>query len=166
MTTEFRAPMRTIVVYRAAREVVRDRARTVVVRGQGVQGPPGRDGSGTGGTETQTATAAITLSGHRAVTPQADGTLVYADNATLDHRGRPLWITTAAYSSGEVATAVSHGLITEPSWSWSPGQVYLGADGVLTQTAPVSPAAFLAAVGEAVDATTLFVTRLPSITLI
>lgn len=123
-------------------------------------------GSGTAAAEVQTATAAVTLSGHRAVTPQADGSLIYADNATLAHRARPTWVTTAAAGAGSVTTAVSHGTVSEPSWSWAPGQVYLGANGVLTQTPPTKPAAlFLVVVGMAVDPTTLFVHRQPSITL-
>lgn len=129
---------------------------------QGEIGPPGPSGA----TEMQTAPAAVDLSGHRVVTPQADGTLIYADNTNTAHRSRPLWVTTGAALTGTTATAVSHGVLVEPSWSWAPGAVYLGENGLLTQTPPVSPAVFLAAVGEAVDPTTLFVHRLPSITLV
>lgn len=161
------------IVETAQPQLIRTPPRTIVVGGgiqgppggQGIQGPPGPPGAG-GSTEAQTAIAAVTLSGHRVVTPQADGSLIYADNATLSHRDRPLWVTMAAYSPGDTAEAISHGFVTEPTWNWSPGQVYLGADGALTQTPPTSPtAAFLAAVGEATSPTGLFITRFPSITL-
>lgn len=167
-------PGDTIVVQNQATPVITSCAPTVVVRGRGTQGPPGPVGPigvagppGAGGTnESQSGIAAVTLSGHRVVTPQADGTLIYADNATIAHRDRPLWITMSAYTAGDLAQAISHGLVTEPSWSWTPGQVYLGANGALTQTPPAGPAAaFLAVVGEAFGATQLFVTRLPSIIL-
>lgn len=124
-------------------------------------------GAGSSSSETQTAIAAVNLSGHRAVTTQSDGTLIYADNTILGHRGRPLWITTGAILTGASGTVVSHGRIVEPTWAWSPGTVYLDANGFLTQTPPTfgGGAAFLAVVGNAVDATTLFVTRYPSIVL-
>lgn len=124
-------------------------------------------GAGSSSSETQTAIAAVNLSGHRCVTTQSDGTLIYADNTILGHRGRPLWITTGAILTGASGTVVSHGRIVEPTWAWSPGTVYLDANGFLTQTPPTfgGGAAFLAVVGNAVDATTLFVTRYPSIVL-
>lgn len=120
-----------------------------------------------GAFEVQTGTAAVNLSGHKAVTTQADGTLIYADNTNLAHRGRPLWVTTGAILASASGQAISHGSITEPTWSWVPGTVYLGAAGALTQTPPTlgGGAAFLAVVGNAVNPTTLFVTRYPSIVL-
>lgn len=126
----------------------------------GPVGPPGPvGGSGLG-------TASRPLSGHRVVTPLEDGSLDYASNDNPGHLAAPLWVTaTAAGTGGEIEFVVI-GLMTEPSWSWTPGPVYLGVNGVLTQTPPAAPAAaFLAQVGFATSATSLFVDRLPSIKL-
>jgi hypothetical protein len=109
--------------------------------------------------------AAATLSGHRVVTPQPDGTLNYASNDNLSHVQAPLWITTGATDVGGTVDALMLGQMTEGSWTWSQGPVYLGANGLLTQTPPVSPAVFLAQVGTATTATSLFVDRGPSIKL-
>lgn len=108
--------------------------------------------------------AAVTLSGHRVVTPQADGQLNYASNDNIAHLTAPLWITTGAVTPGSPVDVLMFGVMIEPSWSWTPGPVYLGANGVLTQTPPAAPGAlFLAQVGTATSPTSLFVDRMPSI---
>jgi hypothetical protein len=111
-------------------------------------------------------TAATALSGHRAVTRLEDGTFGYASNDNIDHLGLPLWVTTGASSMGAAVQAVALGEIIEPSWSWSLGPVFLGANGLLTQSVPTAPAQFLAQVGFATGATRMFVDRQPSIMLI
>lgn len=127
-------------------------------------GPPGPVGSPDSIIET--GVAAATLSGHRAVTRNADGTIGYASNDNAAYVAAPIWITTGAAVSGATVTAVAYGLITEPTWSWTPGPVYLGAAGVLTQTVPTSPGAvFLAQIGYAPTPTSIFVDRYPSIKL-
>jgi hypothetical protein len=131
--------------------------------GPGVPGPPGPPGPAGG---YAVGTAASTLSGHRVVTASPDGTWRYASNDNLADLTAPLWVTTGAVDAGEQGEAVILGPITEPSWSWTPGPVYLGVDGMLTQVPPTAPAAvFLAQVGFATSATTLFVARNPSIKL-
>jgi hypothetical protein len=125
------------------------------------------ENSGVGGTARQlwaTGTAASALSGHRAVTPAPDGSLGYASNDNAAHLHAPLWITSGAASSGAQVEALMLGTMIEPSWSWTPGPVYLGATGQLTQTPPAGPGAqFLAQVGTATSPTSLFVDRSPSI---
>lgn len=143
----------------------------VVVPVAGPQGPRGPAGSsGTGSDVGQvklTATAATVLSGHRAVTQRSDGQLVYADNTTLFHLHSPVWLTMGAISSGADGEVLVYGTLTEPSWSWIPGgALYLGANGVLTQTPPQPPAVFSAMIGVATGPTTVFIDRQPSILLI
>lgn len=133
---------------------------------QGDPGPPGPPGAAGSNAIFATGNAATVLSGHRVVTPAADGTLGYASNDNLAHLAAPLWVTIGAVASGAPVDALMFGPMTEPSWSWTPGPVYLGVNGVLTQTAPAAPAAlFLAQVGVATSPTSLVVDRVPSIKL-
>lgn len=126
----------------------------------------GGTGSESTSTVIVTANAASALSGHRAVTRLANGTIGYVSNDNPAHTNVPVWITAAAAESGAPVNAVAYGLVTEPSWSWSPGAVFLGPNGALTQTAPQAPSAsFLSRIGTAFSATTIFVTQSPSITL-
>jgi hypothetical protein len=124
-------------------------------------------GSGIGGSVAElrrNGVAAVALSGHRVVMPQVNGQLNYASNDNVAHLAAPLWITTGAASPGSPVDVLITGLMVEPSWSWTPGPVYLGANGQLTQTPPAAPGAlFLAQVGTATSPTTLFVDRAPSI---
>lgn len=124
-------------------------------------------GSGIGGSVAElkrSGIAAVALSGHRVVTPQVNGQLNYASNDNAVHLAAPLWITTGAASPGSSVDVLLTGLMVEPSWSWTPGPVYLGANGQLTQSPPAAPGAlFLAQVGTATSPTTLFVDRAPSI---
>lgn len=114
-----------------------------------------------------TGAAGQTLSGHRAVTRGVDGTLIYAGNDDPAFLHTPVWITTGAASAGSVVEVVAYGLLIEPSWSWAPGPIYLGVGGSLTQTPPTAPgAAFLAQVGVATSATSVFVDRQQSIILV
>ncbi len=131
--------------------------------GPGVPGPPGPPGPAGG---YAVGTAATPLSGHRAVTAGPDGTWRYASNDNLADLAAPLWITIGAVDAGAQGEAVILGPITDPTWSWTPGPVYLGMNGLLTQTPPTAPdAAFLVQIGFATSATTLFVDRNPSIKL-
>ena len=134
----------------------------------GPQGPTGPSGSGSDvGQVRVTLTASATLSGHRAVTLRPDGTLEYADNTTLSHLHVPIWLTTAAIMSGDSGEVLLYGVFTEPSWSWTPDTpLYLGANGIITQSVPTAPALFLAQVGIATGPTTVFIDRQPSILLI
>ena len=109
-------------------------------------------------------TAGEALSGHRAVTRRPDGQIGYASNTNPAHVHAPVWITTGAAANGAAVEAVAYGPLTEPSWNWTPGPVFLGADGLLTQIPPVAPA-FLTQIAVATRATELFIDRNPSIVL-
>lgn len=110
-------------------------------------------------------TTAAALSGHRVVTPLNDGTVNYADATNPAHAARPVWLTTGAWNSGVLATLTAAGVVSEPSWSWTPGQpIYLGTNGALTQT-QAPGAAFVLIVAEVIDATTIeFRPQVPIIT--
>jgi hypothetical protein len=82
-----------------------------------------------------TGTAATALGGHRAVRLAADG-VRYADKDSS--AAACVGITTGAVSLGAEVTFVTAGNMEEGSWTWSLGPVYLGADGLLTQTPPSS----------------------------
>ncbi len=91
-----------------------------------IRGPKGDPGN------TDSVVASEPLGGHRAVT--ADGW--HATPSTLDHL---VGITAGAGATGDATEYVSHGLMVEPSWTWQAGApIFVGLDGVLTQTPPVS----------------------------
>lgn len=98
-------------------------------------------------------TAAADLSGHRVVTPRDDGTFEYADNTTTGVE-RPLFLTTGAIMTGASADVVSFGYVTEPTWSWTPGEaLYLGTNGFMTQTPPTGANVMLQEVARVITPT-------------
>lgn len=137
-----------------------------------VVGPPGPRGPAGGGSDVGqvrlTAVASANLSGHRAVTPRPDGTLEYASNTHLDHLHVPVWITQGAVAIGGETEVLVYGTLTEPTWSWLPGgAIYLGADGVLTQSVPTTPGALFAVqIGTVTAPTTAFFDRQMPILLV
>ena len=103
------------------------------------------------------ATAGDDLSGHRAVVV-ADGQAVYADPADGP------WITGVtrhAAVAGDPIEVQVDGLMIEAGWSWSPGPVWVGASGQLTQTVPTAGGLIL--IGRAVAPTKLLVDVQPPI---
>jgi hypothetical protein len=101
------------------------------------------------------------------VTQGSDGRVGYASNDNPAHVQSPLWITMGAATTGTAVEVVMFGALTEPSWTWTPGPLYLGAAGALTQTPPsaLGGATFLAQIGVASGATAVFIDRGPSILL-
>ena len=100
---------------------------------------------------TITATAGEALSGNRAVRFSGGSAfLADKDAATASHAAG---ITTGAASSGAAVAIQLDGVMTEPSWAWSPGPVWLGTTGQLTQTIPVTGSVIQ--IGIAVSATKL-----------
>lgn len=129
--------------------VTQSGSAVILVPLPGGQGPAGQPGG-----SVQRITAAV-LSGHRVVAPLDDGTVGYADATNLSQLSRPMWLTTAAWNQGDLATLVSDGPVTEPSWNWTPGTpIYLGSNGQLSQT-EAPDAAFTLIVAEVIDATTI-----------
>jgi hypothetical protein len=113
------------------------------------QGPPGPN------TTLVSGIASIALSGHRLVTVNGSGELIYADNTTASHATKVLGLTLGAASIGAATNVKTYGEVTEPSWTWTmDSPIYLGANGVLTQTAPAT--GFILIVGFPLSATTIF----------
>lgn len=134
-----------------------------VVPVAGPQGRAGIDGaSGAGGGVNRI--AATNLSGHRVVVPNDNGEVIYADPTNPSHISRPKWFTTGAWTVGATASLTADGLVSEGTWSWIAGiPIYLGSNGLLTQTPPSS--GFLQVVAEVVSSTTIDFNPHPPIVL-
>ncbi len=119
----------------------------------GIQGPAGPMGPAgpSGGTSTEYVAGTV-LGGHRIVF--AEGTQVqYVDSADISQVERVVGITLHAAEEGAPVLVQRHSEITELTWQWEPGPVYLGSNGLLTQVVP-STGVFLQ-VGIALSATVL-----------
>ncbi len=128
----------------------------VLAAQQGPAGPAGPAGISTDIVRT----AAITLGGHRIVSANAAGQLVYADNSDMGTMRSVIGMTLGAALAGEDATVRWAGEVEEPSWSWTANQaVYLGKNGLLTQNVPtIADSVFLQVVGYPITATRLLLT--------
>ena len=106
----------------------------------GLKGEPGAQGiPGPPGGLTLQYPAAIPLGGHRMVVLNSEERAIYADNTNLAHARKVLGMTTGATSAGDMATIQTGGEMTEPSWAWTlDSPIFLAADGLLTQTQPVT----------------------------
>ena len=98
-------------------------------------------------------TAGTNLSALRAVTSNFNGEAVYASNDTLAN-AQVIGITANAATTGAGVTIKTSGILTDASWSWTKGTVYLGTNGQLTQTVPTG-GAIVVHIGRALTATTL-----------
>ena len=110
--------------------------------------------AGASGASTIERIAGQILGGHRAVWINA-GQAFYASADDLTSSELVAGITTMAVSSGDSVVIQNAGEITEPSWNWSQGVVYLGLNGQLTQTPPSS--GVNTEIGVALSATKLLV---------
>lgn len=131
-------------------------------------GQPGRKGDkgepGPAGGAIIQKVASVPMSGHRMVAPIDANQVVYADCATLINRINTLGLSLNAASPGGTVDVQRLGEVQHSGWAWTPGAVFLGQDGNLTQTVP-SGALFSLIVGFALDPTTLFIDIGVAITL-
>jgi hypothetical protein len=102
--------------------------------------------------------AAEALGGHRVVSV-FDGLASYAVRAT-DYDSR-LGLTTQAAAQDDQVVILFSGPIIEPSWSFTPGPVFVGDSGLLTQTIPATGP--IIRIGLATSATTMVVNQHPPI---
>lgn len=126
----------------------------ILVGRGGLPGTPGPKGDpGFSGLQTIQRLASTPLGGHRAVKIEG-GSALYASN---DEMSAPLVVglTLGAVLAGDFAQILFHGEVDEPTWSWNPGPIFLGLEGQLTQTPPLS--GHLIQVGTALSATTLII---------
>ena len=129
-------------------------AKSVQIVTVGTQGPAGVAGADGASPDQVIKTASVDLNGHRAVAVSGAG-LVYADSSNQAHIGLVIGITTGAVLAGQSVNVLTAGEVTEPTWSWSLGNVYVGVNGLLTQTAPT--VGFIQIIGIATSPTTLLV---------
>lgn len=153
----------TVSVAETAQDVTVTPLETTVTIQQGsvsvvtaaLQGPPGPTGpAGSGSSLSITRAAGQDLSGHRAVRVAGEEAF-YASADTQVHAGRVVGITTGAALTGADATIQVGGEMTELSWSWSDGPIFLGLDGQLTQTPPT--AGFVQQVATAITSTRILI---------
>ena len=131
---------------------------------RGIPGPPGPIGPiGPSGGSALSVTAGQDIGGHRLVLLNAQGDAIYADARQLSHAEVVVGLTVFAAVQGQSIDIVRAGIVEEPSWSWVADQpVYLGLDGVPTQTLPPG-ALFGLVVGFPIAPTKLFMSIKPPI---
>ena len=106
-----------------------------------VQGPPGPPGpiGPAGGTTIITRTTVAPIGGHRVVIQEAAGTVSYADHTDPAHADMALGLTIEAADAGDEIQILVGGETIEPSWAWDVTRpIYLGANGLMTQTPPTT----------------------------
>lgn len=161
-----RTPNTAVVTVVEARSVVVTPPQpfsSVVVRGvPGPRGPQGVPGPA-GGTTTFTV-GATPLSGHSAVAADAAGLLIKADCTNPAHHGAVLGLLANAYSPGDQAVVQTAFTLEHSGWTWSPGPVFVGTAGQLTQTLTVG-AVFSQVVAHALSPTLVLVDVQPPITI-
>lgn len=161
-----RTPDTAVVTVVEARSVVVTPPQpfsTVAVRG--VPGPRGPQGApGPAGGATTVTVGATPLSGHSAVAADAAGLLIKADSTNPAHRGAVLGLLANAYSPGDQAVVQTAFTLEHSGWTWSPGPVFVGTAGQLTQTLPVG-AVFSQVVAHALSPTLVLVDVQPPITI-
>ena len=121
---------------------------SVILAGQ--RGPAGVGIPGPAGGSAFQRTAGETLSALRVVY-ELDGTVHPLDYRDDDHIDLLLGITLTAADTGELLNVQRSGPLDDSSWNWTPGRIWLGADGALTQIYPVDGYDVL--IGSAVSAT-------------
>jgi hypothetical protein len=125
-----------------------------LVVGQGPAGPPS-----TG----VVLTASGNLGGHKVVRASGVGGAALASSSNLAHLGFIIGVTTNAALNGDQVGVVAGGEIVEPSWTFTPGPLYLGDNGALLQAPPVS--GFLQQIAIATAPTRIVVSLGPPIRL-
>ena len=118
---------------------------------QGPPGPPGMPGPA-GGTS-HIRNSAATLSALLVVWEDEFGVVRPLDSADEDHIDLLCGLTITGTSSAGPVTVQRTGAVDDTAWAWTPGRVYLGAGGSLTQTPPNN--GFDVLVGVAVSPTRL-----------
>lgn len=150
-----------LVVNLAPPVVVQVRQTPLVVRvayGPGAVGPQGPAGG-----NTLDLIANGSIGGHRVVIVDASVKASYASNAVPGDAYLSAGVSTNAAADGGAVSVVTSGLVTEPSWSWTPrAHLFLGVNGLLTETCPAAPA-YARMIAQAVTATEIYVSPQPPI---
>ncbi len=87
----------------------------------------------------ETITAGENISALRILTTDSNGLAIYADPLNADHVRKLLGMSTSAGLINEPVVIRLEGKYQDSGWSWDPNEkLYLGANGTLTQVAPVT----------------------------
>lgn len=124
-------------------------------------GPPGPPGPAGQAVTDVISSADHALGGHRVVRATATG-VTYA-SAEDPEVAAVLGVTTHAANAANDITIRVSGALTEPSWTWQPGPVYLASNGLLSQIPPTTGA--IKEIGVAINQTTLLIRIQPEINL-
>lgn len=134
-------------------DIVVDSRDQITIMTAGRQGPAGNPGPVA---IIEPHTAGEALGGHRVVVLRG-GLVWHADPFSAADAGLVVGVTTGAASALALAQVQTHGILTEPSWAWTPDQpLYLAAAGTLAHTPP-DGAAWVQALGFAAAADTLYI---------
>lgn len=104
------------------------------------------------------------LSGHSAVALSAAGQLAPADCTLPGHLGAVLGVVASAYMTGSEAEVANNTPMEHAGWAWTPGPVFVGTAGQLTQSLPPG-ALFSQVVGHAVSATRVLIDVQPPVSI-
>ena len=102
-----------------------------------------------------TLVASTSLSALRCITTDSSGLAKYATPDSLAN-AVVIGISTTSASTGQNITIKTSGQITDASWNWTKGAIYLGANGSLTQTAPTG-GSIVVHVAKAITTTTIII---------
>lgn len=106
---------------------------------QGIDPPPPPDTDQGNALYSNAYPAGASLSALRVARLNADGELDYASSAVQAHAFTVLGLLTSAITTEESARVLQEGGFADESWTWTLGTpIWLGVDGVLTQTPPES----------------------------
>ena len=145
--------------------VLVDEVEVIQIVAVAEQGPQGRQGNpGPAGGATTVTVGSLPLSGHSAVAVDAGGLLIKADCTNPAHQGAVLGLLANAYSPGDQAVVQTAFTLEHTGWAWTPGPVFVGASGQLTQVPP-GGAVFSQVVAHALSATRVLVDVQPPITI-
>lgn len=130
--------------------------KVLVKLASGPVGPPGP--AGDGAEPVFQALAAVPIGGGRAVYFDSLGHANYASADNPASVNTFAGITKGAADAGDVLNIVPIGEIIDGAWSWVPDEpIYLGFNGLLTQTPPAAPASSFALIlGYPTTATRVF----------
>ncbi|WP_051298826.1 hypothetical protein [Marinobacterium litorale] len=120
-------------------------------------GPPGPPGDSIVSLQ-----AGTTISALRAVY-ELDGQVYPLDAGDADHIELLVGVTTTAASAGGNVSVQRFGKLSDSGWAWTPGTIWLGANGALTQTPPTT--GFDLDIGSATSATEIIIDSQPPIAL-
>lgn len=102
-----------------------------------------------------TLVASTSISALRCITTDSSGLAKYATPDTLAN-AVVIGVSTTSGNAGDTITIKTSGQITDASWSWTKGAIYLGANGALTQTAPTG-GSIVVHVAKAITATKIII---------